>query len=335
MGRMMGPRTEATISPVEAWPHRALAQRPTPLTFLERFSSWIGAEVWVKRDDLTGLGLSGNKVRKLEFHLGAALEAGCDAVVTCGGVQSNHCRATVLAARRLGLEPTVVLRGDPPDQTDGNLLLMRLAAARVRFCDATAYGDRGAPVLAEAADALRAAGRRPWVIPEGGSDAVGALGYVRAAEEVAAQSPAPFDAVVVAVGSGGTLAGLAAGPSIGPLVGVAVCDDRTTFEGIARRIGADTAARLARPFDPDRLRVVDDYVGPAYGVATEPVWALIRRMAATEGLLFDPVYTGKALHGLVEEVRAGRLGGRLLLWHTGGAFGLFGRGGEALPGGGA
>lgn len=326
---------EATIPP-DVLEHRVpLARTPTPLQHLERFSGWLGAEVWVKRDDLTGLGLSGNKVRKLEFHLRRALDVGCTAVVTCGGVQSNHCRATVLAARRLGLQPAVVLRGDPPAVPDGNLLLDRLAGARVTWCTPEAYGDRGAPVLEAAAEALRADGLRPWIVPEGGSDALGALGYVRAAHEVAAQIDAPFDAVVLAVGSGGTLAGLAAGPGIGPLVGMAVCDDTPTFEAIVRRVGRQAAERAGAPWSEEGWRVLDAYRGEAYGVAGPEVWSLVRRIARDEGLLLDPVYTGKALHGLVGEVRAGRLGGRVLLWHTGGAFGLFGRGAEALAGAGA
>ena len=289
---------------------------------LDRLSAWLGAEVWVKRDDLTGLALSGNKVRKLEYHLAEALAAGCDTVITCGGLQSNHCRATAFAARRLGLEPILLLRGTLPEVPDGNLLLDHLAGARIVTCSPETYRRDRDVRLAALAEEQRAAGRRPWVIPEGGSDALGARGFVAAARELRDQATAPFDAVVCALGSGGTLAGLAAGVDLGPLVGVAVCDDAAWFTPIVSRIAETLGA------DPARWQILEGYQGPGYAVAEPVVWDLIARLARTEGLLLDPVYTGKAMHGLVGEVRAGRLGGRLLFWHTGGAFGLFGRGRE-------
>jgi len=308
----------------------SLARRPTPVQRLERMSRELSVELWVKRDDLTGFGLSGNKVRKLEYLLADAQARGADTVITCGGIQSNHARATAVAARQLGLRPVLLLRGEEPEVRDGNLLLDGLLGAEVRWCTQQAYRERRGPLMEEMADDLRAGGARPYVIPEGGSNGLGALGFVAAAEELREQA-GRFDHVVVAVGSGGTLAGLAMGPDIGRLHGVAVCDDRQTFVQIAQRIGAEAAEFGARlPPVGARWDVVEGYQGPGYGIATEGVWRAIAAMAQVEGLLLDPVYTGKAWHALCAEARAGRIGGRVLLWHTGGAFGLFGRGAE-LP----
>lgn len=308
-----------------------LARLPTPLHRLDRLSPEVGAELWVKRDDLTGFGLSGNKVRKLDLLLSDAVDQGADTVITCGGLQSNHCRATTIAARQVGLEPVLLLRGERPSVSDGNLLLDDLVGARVHLCSAETYRTRRTERMEELASALRAEGRVPYVIPEGGSNGLGALGFARAATELLEQAE-PFDAVFVAVGSGGTLAGLALGPDIGPLRGVAVCDDRDTFVGIVERIGreAESLGALPLPAVGERWDVLEAYRGPAYGVATASTWGTIRRAARTEGLLLDPTYTGKAFEGMLEEIAVGRVAGRVLFWHTGGAFGLFGRGDEAL-----
>ena len=301
----------------------ALAQSPTPLQRLHQISDDLDAEIWVKRDDLTGLGVSGNKIRKLEFLLHEAIRTGHRAVVTCGGLQSNHVRATAVAARQVGLEPMALLRGRPPETPpDGNLLLDFLLTDSIEFCTPETYATRRHEVMESMAAKAKA-----FVIPEGGSNGVGALGYHRAAAELRAQAPEGFDHIVVAVGSGGTLAGLASAPPSGLLHGVAVCDDRAFFE--------DRVASIVDEMPEGELTsgtwdVWDDYRGPAYGVATERTWRAIRYLARREGLLLDPSYTGKAMEALLTEVEAGRLRGRILFWHTGGAFGLFGRGAE-LP----
>ena len=290
----------------------SLAQLPTPVQPLRRLSTEFGVNIDIKRDDLTGLGLSGNKVRKLEFLLADACAQGAKRVVTCGGLQSNHCRATAVASRMLGLEPVLLLRGSPAAQPNGNLLLNRLLGAEIHFCDAAEYRlNREARMAELAPDA--------YLIPEGGSNALGASSYAAATEEIDGR----YDAVVVAVGSGGTAAGLGAGVDIGPVKGVAVCDDRAFFEARIATIVAEDPA-----LQSDRIEIVEGFQGPGYAVADAEVWATIAHVARLEGILLDPVYTGKAMHALLSKARAGQWGGKILFWHTGGAFGLFGRGDE-------
>lgn len=301
----------------------SLAQLPTPTQYLSRLSARLGAEVWIKRDDLTGFGLSGNKVRKLELLLNDALERGCHSVVTCGGIQSNHCRATALAARQLGLEPILLLRGAAPAIPEANLLLDHLLGAEIHFCNADDYRWKRDQLMQEIA--------RPdsYIIPEGGSNGLGALAFARASAEV---KEGPFDAVICAVGTGGTLTGLALGAELGPIMGIAVCEDRTAFRQRVDQIAADatnfglgTLPPIGQGWD-----IIEGYQGPAYAIATPEIWDTIRLLARLEGVLLDPVYTGKAMHALVTEVQKGNWGQRLLFWHTGGAFGLFGRGKEVV-----
>lgn len=318
-----------------------LACRGTPLHLLPRASERLGLEVWIKRDDRTGLGLSGNKVRKLEYLLGEAEAAGADVLLTCGGIQSNHCRSTAVAARQHGLDVGLLLRGEPPlrrteaglaGELGGNLLLDALLGARVRWVDREGWAARGEH-LARWAEELRAAGRRPYVIPEGGSNATGSLGFVRAARELAAQAAGLgvwFDQLVVATGSGGTLAGLAAGRLPLELLGVAVCDDRAYFVEVVEGIGAELASHHAVSLPPvgQGWEVVEGFKGEGYGLATPEELRGQARLAREEGVFLDPVYTGKAWLGLEHMAAAGRLGDRVCFWHTGGVFGLMGRGAE-------
>lgn len=316
-----------------------LAQAPTPILRLERVSAMLGAEVYCKRDDLTGLELTGNKVRKLERLLADAVACDADTIITTGGIQSNHARATAFAARKLGMEPVLLLRGERPERPESNLLLDNLLGAKIFWCTPEEYRARRNERMAELASDLSSEGRRPYIIPEGGSNAIGAVGYADAAREVAQQMEAlkiaRFDAIFCAVGSGGTLAGLALGPDIGPVIGVAVCDDAAYFEAKVRSI-ADEARALSLeeldrgelPAPGHRWSVLEGYQGPGYAIATDEIWQTIATVAREEALLVDPVYTGKAMHALLSEVRAGRVGGKILFWHTGGAFGLFGRGEE-------
>ncbi|MGS2722372.1 D-cysteine desulfhydrase family protein [Porticoccus sp. GXU_MW_L64] len=314
----------------------SLAQRNTPLQHLPRLSSEAGCNIWVKRDDMTGCGLTGNKVRKLEFTLYQALQEGCDTLITCGGVQSNHCRATALLGAQLGLKVHLVLRGDPAE-AEGNLLLDKLAGADISFYPPREYVPNLAEILSHWQNHYQNQGNKAWVIPTGGSDGIGLWGYVSCAQELAddiAQAGITPAAIVCASGSGGTQAGLTVGAAnaIGhhiPVIGMAVSDDRAYFENKVREDIQDWRQRYgfaqADWLDTLNIQVNADYVGPGYGVATQPVFDTIKKLAALEGILLDPVYTGKAFHGLLGEIAKGTFtpGSDIVFVHTGGLFGLF------------
>lgn len=312
-----------------------LAQTPTPLQPLERISNRFGGtRIWLKRDDLTGSVLSGNKIRKLEFILARALEQGCDTLITCGGLQSNHCRATALIGAQLGLKVCLVLRGQPDGAPDGNYLLDQLAGAEIRTYPAPAYQAQLSTLLEDWANECRAQGRRPWVIPTGASDGHGAWGYVQASEELQSDYQTHGivpEYVVSACGSGGTLAGLLLGHQVyAPntrVLGMAVCDDTEYFR---QKVRADVNALLQDygvnlTLDPHQLDVNDAYVGKGYAQAGPEVFETIRLLASSEGVVLDPVYTGKAFHGLLTELERGRFQGcrDIVFVHTGGVFGLF------------
>ena len=317
-------------------PRTPLAHIPTPLQRLDRLSAELGIDLWVKRDDLTGAALSGNKVRKLEFLCAAATspDVAADTLITCGAVTSNHCRAAAVAAAHLGLRSHLVLRGTPPDVPDGNLLLAQFVGAETTFITQAQWVDRDA-IMAEVADRLAREGRRSYVIPEGGSNAVGAWGYVLGAAELVEDARAAdldLRRVVHAVGSGGTTAGLALGfagllPEV-DVVGVAVCDDGPYFDGVVGRICA--GARAATPTPPGvaaqpRWQILAGYQGAGYAQTTPEEIAFYRHVARSEGMILDPVYTGKAFRALYEEARAGRIpaDGTTVFLHTGGIYGLF------------
>lgn len=323
-----------------AYPERVeLARTPTPLVALERMGAELGVELWAKRDDLTGVELSGNKVRKLEFLLADAIAAGADTVITGGGEQSNHCRATALAATRLGLRSVLLLRcRDPetPPPTRGNILLGRLAGADIVWIDQPTWSRR-TEAFEEHAERLRGDGRRPYIIPEGGSNAVGSWGYVRCAEELttelAALSPARTT-VIYACGSGGTGAGLIVGAKLFgwgergiAVAGVNVCDDRDYFVRAIGAIARDMIDRYELDIalaDSD-IDIVDGYVGAGYARSRPEELALAVTLARREALIVDPVYTGKALFGLASELARdrSRFGDRVVFLHTGGIYGVF------------
>ena len=312
-----------------------LARAPTPLQFLERASSkWgCGHRLWVKRDDLTGCTLSGNKVRKLEFIAAHAIDEGYDTLLTCGGLQSNHCRATAFAGAQLGLAVHLILRGNEPVEREGNLLLDHLAGATVCCYPKAQYVAELDELFRQAAQDYASQGRKALAIPTGGSDGIGAWGYIAACEELAVDfTAAGIDQahIVTATGSGGTQAGLTLGTALHQLPatvwGINVCDDEQYF---LDKIVADAADwRRRYPDVPDVTvspRVIDGYVGQGYGIAGPEVFQLIAELAALEGLVLDPVYTGKAFSGMLAEIGAGRFEGcrDIVFVHTGGIFGLF------------
>jgi D-cysteine desulfhydrase family pyridoxal phosphate-dependent enzyme len=318
---------------------------PTALEPLPNLSAALGGpEIWVKRDDTLPLAMGGNKVRKLEFLVADALAAGADTLVTCGAVQSNHTRLTAAAARRAGLRCDVALvervaRQDEDYELSGNSLLLDLLGAGVHRFPASADTDL-AGAMAEVAERVKSNGGKPYIVPEGGGSPVGGLGYAAAALELVQQCNAlniDFDHAVVGSGSGGTHAGLLAGlHALGvatPVTGMCVRRDaltqKTRIEGLVPRI----AALIGHAAPPAGVVQTDDSaMGPGYGVLTDAVREAIRLTAETEGLLLDPVYTGKVMAGLIGLIRGGALarGQRVLFIHTGGTPGLFAyRGGLA------
>jgi D-cysteine desulfhydrase len=319
------------------YPRRVeLARAPTPLVPLLRAGKTLGVELYCKRDDLTGVELSGNKVRKLEFLLAEALTVGADTVITGGGEQSNHCRATALAATRVGLRSVLLLRTEDPARppaSTGNILLDRLAGAEIVWITQEEWGRR-TEMFEREAERVRSRGGKPYVIPEGGSNAVGAWGYVRATAELAAElaalEPRPTT-LIYACGSGGTGAGLVLGAHMVDLpariVGVNVCDDRAYFVRAIGDICRDFAARYAGAphISSGDIDILDGYVGLGYARSSQDELITLRDLAQKEALLLDPVYTGKAYHALTRELARDRraFGERVVFLHTGGLFGLF------------
>lgn len=319
------------------FPRRRYTDGPTPLQRLERFSRALGADaptVWIKRDDQLGLAGGGNKTRKLELLLGDALAQGADTLITCGGVQSNHCRLTLSAAAVEGLACQLVLEEtDPGDyRTDGpgNVQLFHLLGAE-RIITVPLDTDLNAALDRAAAEA-RAQGRRPYCIPLGGSSPLGALGYVACAQELLAQAEAAgvaFRHLVMAVGSAGTLTGALLGlEGRIPVTAISVSKSRAKAEAIARDLVAEAAALLGVPGRPaEEVVCLDEYVGPGYTRPTPAMVEAVELLARTEGILLDPTYTGKAMAGLVDLVRRGRFraGENVVFLHTGGAPGLYAR----------
>ena len=312
-------------------PRISLANLPTPLERTPRLTVALGGpEIWVKRDDLTGFGLSGNKVRKLEFHLAAALDEGADTVITCGAVQSNHARATALAAARVGLGAILYLRspdGVAPETATGNHLLQRLAGAECRFITPGQWEDRDS-VMADAA----VANGNAWAIPEGASDALGSLGFVAAMREVAPQMEAlGIERPILwhAASSAGTTAGMVRGVAeLGvdvEIVGSSVGDPANVVEHRIRFLLDQADAQFGRAPAGVQWRIVDDYIGLGYGLSTPDELATQSEATRLTGLLFDPAYTGKALHALRQSIQSGRIGSDrdVVFWHTGGGFAVF------------
>ncbi|NEA52824.1 pyridoxal-phosphate dependent enzyme [Streptomyces sp. SID13666] len=300
-----------------------LATWPTPLEPMPRLAAALGLgpdDLWVKRDDLIGLGGGGNKVRKLEWLCGAAHDAGATVLVTTGAPQSNHARLTAAAAARLGLDAVLVLVGTPRSPGSGNLVLDALFGATVVWA-----GDVGAEALKAAAEQvaeeLRGRGAVPALIPFGGSSVVGARGYVECGRELLAQAP-DLSTVVTALGSGGTMAGLVDSLGSARVLGVhcgAVADPAGTVAELVSGLSGERCA-------PETLRVRLDQVGDGYGTLTDEVMEALLLAARTEGMVLDPIYTGRAMAGLIAAVRDGDIvpGHRTVFLHSGGLPGLYG-----------
>jgi D-cysteine desulfhydrase family pyridoxal phosphate-dependent enzyme len=292
---------------------------PTPLDEAPRLSAEIGLRVLVKRDDQTGLALGGNKARKLELLVADALARGCDTLIATGGAQSNFARMAAAAAARCGLACHLVLSGSAPEHDSGNLVLDRLFGATIEFAGTEHWGELEQRVAAVAAQL----GKRAYPMPVGGSTPLGALAYVDAASELLAQLGRAPDWIVVADGSGGTHAGLLAGlPREVQVLGVDVARPPVPLVQHVAKLATATAA-LAGRGAPANAPIVVDHVGPGYGAISDEARAAVHLAARTEGLVLDPVYTGKAMAGLLAAARERRIGGTVVFWHTGGSPALF------------
>lgn len=313
------------------YPERvALAHLPTPLEKMERLGKHLGGpELYIKRDDQTGLATGGNKTRKLEFLVADALAQGCDHLITTGAPQSNHCRQTAAAAAHFGLGCSLVLRGEEPEQVTGNLLLDQLLGAHIYWaeketCNALINGLAGE---------LRAMGRKPYQVPYGGSNVMGATGYVRAMEELSEQLQAErrnIDFIVFASSSGGTQAGLVLGATVydfqGQVLGISVEQPADALKTQVSALATATATHLGLGTlsVADRVEVNDDYLGDGYAQVGETEREAIQLVAQLEGILLDPVYTGRAMGGLIDLIRWGAFtrNQTILFWHTGGTAAL-------------
>ncbi len=313
-----------------------LAHLPTPLEPLPRLSEELGLDLWIKRDDCTGLAGGGNKTRKLEFLLGAAFEADADTLVTQGAVQSNHVRQTAAAAAAHGLACEIILEERTGSRAtdyvgNGNVLLDRLFGATLRTVPG---GTDMVAELEKTAAEVRARGGKPYVIPGGGSNPTGALGYVDCAREIVVQADEmdlEVHRIVTATGSAGTHAGLVAGLAVMgadiPVLGIGVRAPKDRQEANVFKLAEETAALLGQPGRVTREMVVADcdYVGDGYGLIDQGVIDALTLAARLDGIVLDPVYSGKAMKGLIALARAGEFKGETVVFlHTGGAQGLFG-----------
>jgi len=311
--------------------HLSFAHLPTPLEPLPRLTKHLGgAEIWIKRDDQTGLAGGGNKTRKLEYLLAEAQAQKARTIITGGAPQSNHCRQTAAASAHCGFRCIVVLRGEPPAKTTGNILLDQLLGAEIVWT----HGESREAVMQAVYEKEKAAGNDPYLIPIGGSNRIGAASYVAAIQELADQLSVNFNSfsrICFASSSGGTHAGLTVGAKaliLGmQVLGFSVDEPLEVLKTNVARLATETATLLGLPdtFAPDDISANANYVGAGYAIMGEREHETIRLLAGLEGVLVDPVYTGKAFGGMIDLIRKGEIGRdeRVLFWHTGGQPALF------------
>ncbi|MCT4586130.1 MAG: D-cysteine desulfhydrase family protein [Peptostreptococcaceae bacterium] len=311
-----------------------VANLPTKIQKLERLSSFFSdKDIYIKRDDQTGTELSGNKIRKLEYLVKQALDNGCDYLITCGGIQSNHARATACLAATLGIKSLLVLK-DNGQKTNGNYFLDNLFGTEIKFITQGDYDKNRIDIMNNEKERLEKAGFKAFVIPEGASNGIGTFGYYEAMEEILSQEKElniKFDAIVTTVGSGGTFAGLFYANKINKnsakIIGINVCHDVDYFKDEISKIlkASFEYTKEIINFTKEDLSIIDGYVGNGYALSTKEELKFISDFAKMEGIILDPVYTGKAMNGLVQELKKGKLKEckNILFIHTGGLFGLF------------
>lgn len=316
----------------------ALANLPTKVEKLEKLSKELGVNIFLKRDDGTGIEASGNKIRKLEYAIKEALNQGCEMLITCGGSQSNHCRAVAQCAARLGLKSTLVLRGEDTGVYEGNLLLDKLFNANIKFITAEEYRDSRGDIMNNLKANYEAEGIKSYILPEGASNGIGLFGYYHGMEEILEDElnlGIKFDTIGVTVGSSGTYAGLVLGNKVlndskAIIAGINICDTADFFKEKTLEIIEESKGYCDFKSDItlDDLTIIDGYVGEGYGLPMEEQIEFIKEIAALEGVILDPVYTGKAFYGLVNEIKKGRFkdAKNILFIHTGGLYGLFPQG---------
>ena len=319
---------------LDTLPRFHLAEFPTPIQYLDFLTKkYKGPKIFMKRDDLTSLGMGGNKTRKLEFLIGQALEQKKDTLVTAGGIQSNHCRLTAAAARKTGLDCHLILNGTEPEVPNGNLLLDKIFGATIHFCDRKQRDER----LFQVADELAKSGKKPYVIPVGGSNSTGSVGYVNAMIEVSSQMDdmgITPDAIVFATSSGGTQAGLALGAKItgftGEVLGISIDQIKTgsdPFPPVLTKIANATAERIGSEIQltESDFSLNCDYLGAGYAMPGNLEFNAIKDLAHHEGILLGPVYTARAMGGFIDLIQKGYFTNdqTVLFWHTGGTPELF------------
>jgi len=309
-----------------------LANLPTKIERLNRLSDQLGKNIYIKRDDQTGMEVSGNKIRKLEYCVADALSKNCDYLITCGGIQSNHCRATAAVAAKLGLGAYLVLRGDEDIPVEGNLFFDMMLGADIKFITGEEYKNNRAEIMEGIKEELEKKGHKGYIIPEGASNGIGSLGYINAMEEILKQEGemgVKFDAIAVTVGSGGTYSGLYYGNRINnnsaTVYGFNITETKEHFQEVVVKLLKEISQYTGKEINVtiDEIDIIDGYVGRGYALSRPEEIEFLSYLAKLEGLILDPVYTGKAMYGLVEEIKKGKFDKHenILFIHTGGIFG--------------
>lgn len=309
-----------------------LANLPTKIEKLENLSKELGKNIYIKRDDQTGIEISGNKVRKLEFSVKEALDQNCDTLITVGGIQSNHCRATAAVAAKHGLDVYLLLRGEETDDYEGNLFLDKILGANITFVSAEDYANNLDGIIKNLKEELADQGHKGYFIPTGASNAIGSFGYITSIDEILQQEKEmdiKFDAIVSTTGSTGTYAGLYYGNKVNNnqarIYGITISAAADALKDKVLGLFDDIVEYSGEKIEVDKeeMDIIEGYAGLGYAISQQHEIDFIQSFAKSEGVVLDPVYTGKAMYGLVEEIKKGTFDDHenILFIHTGGIYG--------------